>query len=100
MALLFRWKTRQIDFVLAFPQANAECDLFIELPRGMSFPGIHRSTHCLKLIKNLYGTKQAGRVWNQHLVEGLVGKLKFTQSKVDECVFYQGTTILLIYVDD
>ena len=26
MALLFNWKTRQIDFVLAFPWADAECD--------------------------------------------------------------------------
>ena len=100
LSLLFNWKTRQLDFVLAFPQADAECDLFIELPRGVSFSGVHRSTHCFKLIKNLYGTKQAGRVWNQHLVDGLVGKLKFTQSAVDECVFYRGTTILLIYVDD
>jgi hypothetical protein len=100
MALLFKWKTRQIDFVLAFPQADVECDIFIELPRGVTFSGVHRSTYCLKLIKNLYGTKQAGRVWNQHLVDGLVGKLNFRQSKVDECVFYRGTTILLIYVDD
>lgn len=87
MALLFKWKTRQIDFVLAFPQADVECDIFIELPRGVTFSGVHRSTYCLKLIKNLYGTKQAGRVWNQHLVDGLVGKLNFRQSKVDECVF-------------
>ena len=100
MTLLFNWKTRQIDFVLAFPQADVECDLFVEFPRGVTFPGVNRSTHCLKLLKNLYGTKQAGRVWNQHLVDGLVDKLKFKQSKVDECVFYRGTTILLIYVDD
>jgi hypothetical protein len=100
MALLFNWKTRQIDFVLAFPQADVECDLFVEFPRGVNFPGVHRATHCLKLLKNLCGTKQAGRVWNQHLVDGLVGKLKFKQSKVDECVFYRGTTILLIHVDD
>jgi hypothetical protein len=52
------------------------------------------------LKKNLYGQKQAGRVWNQHLVHGLVDTLKFTQSTVDQCVFYRGTTILLIYVDD
>ena len=70
------------------------------MPSATSFPGIHRSTHCLKLIKNLYGTKQASRVWNQHLVHGLVSKLKLTQSEVDECIFYRGTTILLIYVDD
>jgi hypothetical protein len=100
LALLFEWKTCQIDFVLAFPQADVECELFMHLPRGLTFPGIHRSTHCLKLKKNLYGSRQAGRVWNQHLVNGLVNVMKFKQSVVDECVFYQGTTVLLIYVDD
>jgi hypothetical protein len=100
LALPFTWKTRQIDFVLAFPQADVECDLFMQLPRGLIFPGFHRSTHCLKLKENLYGSRQAGRVWNQHLVDGLVRTLKFKQSVVDECVFYRGATILLIYVDD
>jgi hypothetical protein len=99
-ALLFGWKTRQLDFVLAFPQADVECDLFMQLPRGLTFQGVHQSTHCLKLKKNLYGSKQAGRVWNQHLVNGLVNTMHFKQSTVDECVFYRGTTVLLVYVDD
>jgi hypothetical protein len=47
--------TRQIDFVLAFPQADVECDLFMELPRGLVFEGVNRSTHCVKLMKNLSG---------------------------------------------
>jgi hypothetical protein len=72
----------------------------MQLPRGLTFSGVHHSTHCFKLKKNLYGSRQAGRVWNQHLVNGLVNILKFKQSHVDECVFYSGTTILLIYVDD
>ncbi len=97
--LIFGWSTRQIDFVLAFPQADVECDLFMELPRGLIFEGVDRSTHCVKLIKNLYGQKQAGRVWNDYLVQGLVDR-GFIQSKVDECVFYKDTTILLVYVDD
>ena len=88
LTLLFKWQTRQIDFVLAFLQADVECDLFMQLPRGLTFPGVHRSSHCLKLKKNLYGSRQAGRVWNQHLVNGLVNVLKFKQSAVDECVFY------------
>jgi hypothetical protein len=101
LTLLFRWNTRQIDFVLVFPQGEVECDLFMELPRGVTFPGVHhRSTHCLKLKKNLYGSKQAGQVRNQYLVDGLVNTMKFAQSKVDECVFYRGTTVLLMYVDD
>ncbi len=98
-SLLFDWSTRQIDFVLAFPQADVECDLYMELPRGLIFEGIHRDTHCIKLVKNLYGQKQAGRVWNEHLVAGLVER-GFIQSTVDECVFYKGKTILLVYVDD
>ena len=101
MAILFNWKIRQIDFVLAFPQANVECDLFIKLPRAVMFQGVHRlRTHCLMLLKNLYGTKQVGRVWNQPLVNDLVGKLEFQQSKVDECMFYRCSSILLLYVDE
>jgi hypothetical protein len=99
-ALLFCWSTRQIDFVLAFPQADVECDLFMQLPRGLVFEGVDKFTHCLKLKKNLYGSKQAGRVWNQHLVNGLVNTMNFQQSAVDECVFYRGSTVFLVYVDD
>ena len=64
------------------PMPNA-IYLFNELPRGgVTFP-------VFKLVKNLRRTNKAGRlVWNEHLVDGLVGKLKFKQSKVDECIFY------------
>jgi hypothetical protein len=34
-------------------------------------------------------------------VNGLIKKaLKLKQSKVDECIFYRGMMVLLIYVDD
>jgi hypothetical protein len=99
LSLIYQWTTRQIDFVLAFPQADVECELYMELPRGLIFDGCHRDTHCLKLLKNLYGQKQAGRVWHEYLVEGLIER-HFKQSIVDNCVFYKGSTILLVYVDD
>jgi hypothetical protein len=38
-------------------------------------------------------------VWYKHLVKGLK-EIGFTKSKVDECVFYFGKSILLVYVDD
>jgi Reverse transcriptase (RNA-dependent DNA polymerase) len=51
--LINGWHTRQLDFVLAYPQADVECDLYLEIPQGFEFEG-SRKTHCLKLIKNLY----------------------------------------------
>jgi hypothetical protein len=61
-AILNKWHTRQVDFVLVYPQADVERDLYVEIPSGFSFRG-SRKTHCLKLLKNVYGQKQAGRVW-------------------------------------
>jgi hypothetical protein len=97
-SLINGWHTRQLDFVLAHPQADVECDLYLEIPQGFEFEG-SRKTHCLKLIKNLYGSKAAGRVWQQHLFKGLLD-FGFTQSATDECVFYRGTTIFMVYTDD
>ena len=42
--------------------------------------------------------KQAGRVWNQHLVERLL-RIGFKQSQYDECLFYQGNAIYVLYTD-
>jgi hypothetical protein len=99
LSILNKWHTRQVDFVLAFPQAPIEYELFMKLPAGIKIEGISSRTHCLQLLRNLYGQKQAGRVWNRFLVEGLMN-IGFKQSKVDECVFYKGNVIFFVYVDD
>ena len=99
MALLNNWHTRQIDFVLAYPQADIECEMYMKLPLGLKVPGASRDTHALKLKKNIYGQKQAGRVWNKHLCKGLEN-IGFKQSKVDECVFYRDNVIFSFFVDD
>ena len=88
LTLLLNWYMRQIDFVLAYPQAPIKCDLFMKMPRGIVVPGYDPKQYCLRLVKNIYGQKQAGRVWNKYLCEGLT-KLSFSQSTVDECVWYK-----------
>jgi hypothetical protein len=35
LALLNQWYTRQIDFVMAYPQAPVECDIYMKLPKGI-----------------------------------------------------------------
>ena len=99
LSLVFGWSTRQIDFVMAYPQANISTgNVYIDIPKGFQFEGSSRS-HCLHVVKNIYGGKDAGRTWNQHLVKGMK-ELGFQQSDVDECVFYRDTTVFFVYVDD
>jgi Reverse transcriptase (RNA-dependent DNA polymerase) len=45
------------------------------------------------------GHKQAGKVWNNFLVAGLL-ELGFIQSQWDPCVLWKGSHILVIYTDD
>jgi hypothetical protein len=102
--ILSNWHTRQLDFVLAYTQADIERDLYMKLPAGFTVPGRtitkqDRRDYVLKLEKNLYGQKQTGRVWYLHLRKNLL-KLGFKPSHHDECVFYYGKTVFTLYTDD
>jgi hypothetical protein len=104
LAIISKWHTRQLDFVLAYTQADIERDLYMKLPAGSTAPGRtiteqNRKDYVLKLERNLYGQKQAGRVWYLHLRKNLL-KLGFKPSNHDECVFYYGKTIFIVYTDD
>jgi hypothetical protein len=98
LVILNNWHTRQIDFVLAFPQADVECDIYMAIPLDFNLKGKKKEIY-LKLKKNIYGTKQGGQVWNHHLDKGLK-KLGYVPSRIDPCVYYHGTSVLMLYVDD
>jgi hypothetical protein len=99
LSIINNWHTRQIDFVLAYPQAPLPYDNYMKLPHGIKTNEGDGNTHVLKLRKNIYGGRNSGLIWNEYLTNGLLS-IGFTQSKVDECVFYRGTIIFLNYVDD
>ena len=75
------WHTKQLDFVLAFPQAPTACDLHVKMPKGFKTEDSNNDDCVLHLHTNVYGQKNAGHVWNKHLTHILVHKLKFEQSK-------------------
>src|SRR5882672_3918906 len=61
-------------------------------------------TRCmLKLVRAIYGLKQAGRVWHQKLCH-VLANLGFSRSAADECVYIKKSCdsilIITIYVDD
>jgi hypothetical protein len=99
LALINGWHTKQIDFVLAYPQAPLPYDNYMKLPHGIKTTEGDGDTHVLKLKKNIYGGRNSGRIWNEYLTKGLLN-IGFKQSSVDECVFYRGNLIFLNYVDD
>ena len=96
----FGWHSKQLDYVLAFPQAPVAREIYMKIPKGFEIKGANPDKYVLKLHRNVYGQKNAGRVWNDYLVDKLVNKVGFTQSKIDECVFYKGRTVYVLYTDD
>ena len=101
LTALHRWTTKQIDFVQAFAQAPIEKTLYMRIPAGIELEdNSDPKEYVLEIHRNIYGQKQAGQVWNQYLVKKLVKELGFKQSAVDECVFYRGKTLYVLYTDD
>jgi hypothetical protein len=85
--------------VQAYPQAPIKTDMFMELPYGIETKHGNAKDHVLQLVSNLYGQKQAGRVWNGYMVEKLID-CGFQPSLIDECIFYKDDVIFIVYVDD
>ena len=67
-------ESKSIDFVLAFPQADLDVDIWMELPQGFDIIGDPRGRrpYVAKLCKNLYELKQGSKNWYDKLREGLL----------------------------
>ena len=59
--------SRSIDFVLAFPQADFDVDVFMELPVGIQVNEGDGISYILRLNKSLYGLKQSSSKWFEFL---------------------------------
>jgi hypothetical protein len=99
IGILHGWALRQCDFIMAYPQAPIECDMYMELPQGIQVAEGDSRDYVLKLLKNIYGQKQAGRVWNEFLVDKL-SSLGYKSLLINNCVFYKDDIIFMRYVDD
>ena len=84
-------ESKSIDFVLAFPQADLDVPVYMELPAGMQIPGAaYPKQHVLLLKKSLYGLKQASANWYDKLKNSL--QLRgFHESVANPCVFIKGS---------
>jgi hypothetical protein len=110
LSLLADLKSRQIDYVNAYTQAPADCDIFMSIPAGftvqdntLNFTGTNikndSSDYVLRIKKNMYGLRQAGNNWFDALRSSLL-LIGFHQSCHDPCLFIRKVCLLLVYVDD
>jgi hypothetical protein len=91
------WATRQVDYTNAFAQADLREEVYLECPK-MFAPKSGKDL-VLKLIKSLYGLRQAPRTFFEKLRDGLLER-GYTQSIHDPCLFMKQGIICVIYVDD
>ena len=99
MVLLHGWHAKQIDYVLAYPQAPAARPMFMNIPKGCQLPGYNPKDWVFNVTRNIYGGKDSGRVWYLHLRSKLES-IGFKKSDHDDCVFYKGKAMYVLYTDD
>ncbi|PLW11695.1 hypothetical protein PCANC_18476 [Puccinia coronata f. sp. avenae] len=93
------WPVHTFDFVAAYLNSPIDKEVWVTPPEGLA---VQPGDRCL-LKKALYGTKQAGRCWWQHLSKTL-GALGYSSSQYDASVYIlqanRGNTSIWIHVDD
>lgn len=101
LALANNWEIKQLDVKNAFLHGTLNEDIFMQQPPGMFDPNF--PNHVCKLLKAIYGLRQASRTWFDRFSTFLI-KHGFFCSLADPSLFILhsslGTLILLLYVDD
>ncbi|KAK3235825.1 hypothetical protein CYMTET_53986 [Cymbomonas tetramitiformis] len=90
-----------MDVETAFLNSTMGEDLYVRLPRGLEYQG----RTCAKLLKAVYGLKQAGKEWFDTSDAFIMSYDKrMRRSDVEPCLYYirdsDITVIILAYVDD
>ena len=102
LAAFFDLELHQLDFTAAFTNAEiGDKDVYIIPPEGWKSDD---KSIVWKLLKSLYGLKQAGRNWNV-IIDKLYRDLGFKPLAKDPCIYFKisktGKPIFLpLYVDD
>jgi len=100
LASINHWNLHQLDVNNAFLHGELQEDVYMILPPGVSSS---QPNQVCKLIKSLYGLKQASRKWYEKLTSILLQQHSI-QATFDHSLFIKKISssfiVLLVYVDD
>lgn len=101
LATAYHWPLCQLDVECAFFHGDLRETVFMAQLQGYIDPT--KPTHVCRMIKSIYGLRQAPRAWFEKFSSKLLD-LGFTLSASDPSLFVRASskciTYLLIYVDD
>ena len=96
------WEIKHVDVKSAYLNAPLEETIYMKPPQGVLKPG--QEGKVLRLLKGLYGLKQAGRGWYLEMSRVFMEEMGYKRSKIDHSVFYKKTddehTIVAVATDD
>ena len=84
-AALLDWEIEAMDVKTAFLYGELKEEIYMEQPEGFVVKGQEKKV--CKLIKSIYGLKQAGRVWYELMADTLRRKLGFERIHSDARVY-------------
>ena len=95
-------EVKQMDVETAFLNAEIKEEVYMEQPEGYH-DGSPNNVY--RLLKTIYGTKQAPYEWNNTLNDFIVNKLKFNRCQSDTCTYMTKSKkgnpmIIAVFVDD
>jgi hypothetical protein len=99
LAQIYKLDSKAIDFILAFPQAELDVNIWMHLPIGFQVDTQHESKSYILGLNSLYGLKQASLNWFKKLIQGLIDR-EFHQSAINPSLYFEKGMIIIIYVDD
>ena len=97
----------QFDVDVAYLNGEMDFVNYMAMPPGFEKLGPNGEQVVCKLVKGLYGTRQAGRMWYQNLIQYLK-EIGFSMIESDKCVMVLkgavssngAPALIAIYVDD
>jgi hypothetical protein len=97
------WDIQQVDIKTAFLNASLPENEYQYTRQRKHFEEKGKESWVWKLVKSLYGLKQAGRMWNREMHESMVG-WGFRHLLCEWCVYVRVkdgvTNLVAIHVDD
>jgi hypothetical protein len=100
LASIHSWHLHQMDVNNVFLHGDLQEEVYMDVPQGVT---CSKPNQVCKLIKSLYGLRQASRKWYERLTSLLIDQ-GYSQSSSDYSLFIlrngSDFTALLVYVDD